>query len=636
MDTKLFSSILSSANNIAGPKRTLSKRSKDYESFITFLEKSNKDLIKIKLPTKKKVETLASNLSFDIAAGGGEGGINFGDILKNLAIGGAEGLGIRALLKKFRGGKPTTKIAEEGENIFSKVAKVGQKAEPAGVKAANKIVGFDRKALGKGAAEVGTKEGGKIATQAAEKGAAEVGAKTGGKLVSRALPVIGAVFSTISAIDDIKQGNWAGAGLNAVSAIADIFGQSEISLATAAGAIGTELTYKGGEKDKNEGKSKIDVRLKEQEKKQREAADKKVSFADITNKFDRVVSKFEKFAKGFGGPGSSDQQQKESEMSEKEKEKTAHEAPEETPPPSPTLTGSPGHEFEPKIKQYITGDPNDRDYMADHGTESNYHDHIAFKDRATAENAFNFFKSKGFKVTEFKGYTSVGGHKGPDHYSGLAFDIPGYQWGGKGKIGPTEYQGSEKVRSALNEFFNIKPSNKKGSQTPTPVAPEKGTDVFNKLTKAKPGSGETIKVPGVGSVVMGRNLFQQAEKKYFTEKGEQITDPKKIKGFENQLDAFFKNSRDYELAQAQIRAQARGQLPSEIASPPPSADAGSSLVLVDNGSQAAPAQSGIVPIPIPMGGGGGGGGSMGGAGLSAGEVVNSFAKLILLTNLSGS
>jgi hypothetical protein len=104
---------------------------------------------------------------------------------------------------------------------------------------------------------------------------------------------------------------------------------------------------------------------------------------------------------------------------------------------------------------YITGDPSSPNYDPSHGG-GNYHDHLSFKDRATAERAYKFFTSKGFKVTEFKGYGAgvTGPHSGAGslHHSGLAFDIPGYQWGGVGAIGQKEYSGSAKVREALSQF----------------------------------------------------------------------------------------------------------------------------------------------------------------------------------------
>jgi len=109
------------------------------------------------------------------------------------------------------------------------------------------------------------------------------------------------------------------------------------------------------------------------------------------------------------------------------------------------------------VAEYITGDPNTpfgRFDRAGHGTTGNYHDHLAFKDRNTAVRAYNFFKSKGIQATEFKGFDSVGGHaNGSLHYSGLAFDVPGAQWGGSGAIGSRDYAGSAKVRTALKEFL---------------------------------------------------------------------------------------------------------------------------------------------------------------------------------------
>jgi len=109
------------------------------------------------------------------------------------------------------------------------------------------------------------------------------------------------------------------------------------------------------------------------------------------------------------------------------------------------------------VAEYITGDPNTpfgRFDRAGHGTTGNYHDHLAFKDRNTAVRAYNFFKSKGIQVTEFKGFDSVGGHaNGSLHYSGLAFDVPGAQWGGSGAIGSRDYAGSGKVRKTLKEFL---------------------------------------------------------------------------------------------------------------------------------------------------------------------------------------
>jgi hypothetical protein len=148
------------------------------------------------------------------------------------------------------------------------------------------------------------------------------------------------------------------------------------------------------------------------------------------------------------------------------------------------------------VAEYITGDPNTpfgRFDRAGHGTPGNYHDHIAFKDRNTAVRAYNFFKSKGIQVTEFKGFDSVGGHaNGSLHYSGLAFDVPGAQWGGSGAIGSRDYAGSGKVRKTLKEFLG-------GSSSPT-------------IAKAYAKGGETLGGPHLAILgEKGREIVVDAD-----------------------------------------------------------------------------------------------------------------------------
>jgi len=107
------------------------------------------------------------------------------------------------------------------------------------------------------------------------------------------------------------------------------------------------------------------------------------------------------------------------------------------------------------LAQYITGDPSQKGkgYQADHGTIKDYHDHLAFATRKAAEDAYKKLVAEGIKVTEFKGYGKgvTGPHSGPGslHHQGLAFDVPGYQWGGTGAIGAKEYAGSARVRQVL-------------------------------------------------------------------------------------------------------------------------------------------------------------------------------------------
>ena len=105
------------------------------------------------------------------------------------------------------------------------------------------------------------------------------------------------------------------------------------------------------------------------------------------------------------------------------------------------------------ITQYISGDPSRADYQPDHGTIQNYHDHIAFATRELAIAAYKKLTAADIKVTEFQGFGQgvTGPHSGPGslHHKGLAMDVPGYQHGGSGPIGPKEYAGSARVRAVL-------------------------------------------------------------------------------------------------------------------------------------------------------------------------------------------
>lgn len=99
------------------------------------------------------------------------------------------------------------------------------------------------------------------------------------------------------------------------------------------------------------------------------------------------------------------------------------------------------------VVEYITGDPNTpvgRYDRAGHGLTSNYHDHIAFSTLQDKERAKRILIGSGIKIgSEYRpgdpGY----------HGKNLAIDIPGYQWGGKGSIGQTEFSGSKRVREVL-------------------------------------------------------------------------------------------------------------------------------------------------------------------------------------------
>lgn len=280
-------------------------------------------------------------------------------------------------------------------------------------------------------------------------------AKAFSKFGSALIPGVGAVVGAADAAMRAQAGDQFGAGIAGTGAALD-------AAAAASAATGIGLPIAGllsiasfaldatnlirdltGMSAAEEQKNK---KLKEQTKKEKELSEAKgdLTFSKTLVSYEKALIKFEEFSKAFKEP----KDQKEFEQRQA--------ANVENLGGGSTPISDPGYEFTQNISQYLTGDPNSPAYEYYHGTQSNYHDHLAFKDRPTAERAYNFLKGKGLKVTEFKGYDPVGGHaSGSAHYSGLAFDVPGHQWGGSGAIGQKEYQGSAKVRAFMNDFFNI-------------------------------------------------------------------------------------------------------------------------------------------------------------------------------------
>ena len=268
METKLFSPLLSSANNIVKMKRSLPKRARDYDDFINWLDTSNKDIKKIKLPKKKKVEDLQFSVGSSLDGGGG--GNLIGNLLGGLGALGA-GLGLRTLFK----GKKVNKLPKE---------KIG------------KIKGIPNERLNN-IKEAPKGRFGRIAgpLNVAFAGLDFMGRKGEGQ--SNLQAGVGAAGGAL--------GGWAGAeaGAAAGAAIGALFGGvGAVPGAIIGGLIGG---IGGGQlggniADKFTGADKIDERLKAQETKQREAVSSDITFPDIVNKFDKIISKFEKFATGMG------------------------------------------------------------------------------------------------------------------------------------------------------------------------------------------------------------------------------------------------------------------------------------------------------------------------------------------------
>ena len=329
----------------------------------------------------------------------------------------------------------------------------------------------------------------KSATQGAEVAqTATKGAKVGkafGKFGAALIPGVGAAVGVADAALRAQSGDQTGsaiagtaAALDAAAAASAVTGiglpvaglLSVASFALDATNLIRDLSGTSSrEEEKNKlvqpQQTKIEERLKEETKKQKEqsrVSGSTLSFKGALISYEKALIKFDEFVKGFKGSMG---------MNEQQVRETAARIEDLGGGSSPISAA--GYEFtnESSFSQYLTGDPNAPGgaYDPSHGTVSNYHDHLAFKDVETTRRAYNFLQSKGIEVTEL-GVTS--GHTaGSAHYEGRAFDVPGAQWGGSpgSPIGQREYAGSAKVRAFMNDFYNLERQRSKGPDAvPTP------------------------------------------------------------------------------------------------------------------------------------------------------------------------
>ena len=313
--------------------------------------------------------------------------------------------------------------------------------------------------------------------------------KAFGRFGKAIIPGVGAAVGAIDAGLRTSEGDYTGAKIAGTSATLD-------ALAAASAATGIGLPVAGllsiasfaldvtnlvrdlsgaSEKEALANKSQQN-RLKQQTEKQKQAVEGKkeeggaLTFRKTLNGYEKAVNKFEEFVKGFKGG-----------MGETLEQSQARAAKVENLIGDQDIIEEPGHEFTNYTAQYLTGDPNSPAYDESHGTSSNYHDHIAFNDREMAIRAYQYLESKGLDVTEFQGFDPVGGHSnGSYHYSGLAFDVPGYQWGATGPIDQRHYNGSRLVRKYLNDFFqkekqenpNLSSKNSSSQRKRNPTQPQ--------------------------------------------------------------------------------------------------------------------------------------------------------------------
>ena len=614
MKTKLFSPLLTAANNIVKTRRPLTKRAKEYDAFINWLDTSNKDVKKIKLPKVKKVEELEFSVGMSLGGDGG-GSLNFVNILKKLGAGAAGGFGLRFLIKKFNKGKPAIKATKESRNIFSRISTIGQKTKPTGVKAANNIVNFNRQpqkiessgpkvpkmgmgSILKGGATFGI---GILLDQLVESGINALDAKIIADKIQYAntLPTqkrnqyINKLKGELK-----KENNWQSGFGGVFDKIIALGGETQSEKRSR--TISAILSGTGNAPDK------IDTRLKAQEKKQREAASaSNVTFVSITNKFDKVVSKFEKIAGGMGAAPGKQPGKAGNDRYEPSDQPLAPNDPTEPPPPPlppgsfakapdevltdassfrqafPLAKGTPKLSIEPYELQMRENDSlgslgNDPQVDPVHAKGSAHYENraidIPVNNMDLGDKVANWWRGKGYKVL-----WRVEGHYNHVHV----------QWA----------KGQKKDKKA-------KKKEQPQSQTPppaqaptkTPVNPSKLNASSSKILDAAL-RGDTS-VPGVYD-----------PKNPLKRKGEKIKEVKPR-------------------SKAQIAPAQIPQISKAITNPLQQQASGPTILLGQ--SSVAPAgQSSIVPVPIPMGGGGGGGG----VAVASGQILNSIWQLAHLIEL---
>ena len=588
METKLFSPLLSSANNIVKMKRSLPKRARDYDDFITWLDTSNKDIKKIKLPKKKKVEDLQFSVGSSLDGGGG--GNLIGNLLGGLGALGA-GLGLRTLFK----GKKVNKLPKE---------KIG------------KIKGIPNERLNN-IKEAPKGRFGRIAgpLNVAFAGLDFMGRKGEGQ--SNLQAGVGAAGGAL--------GGWAGAeaGAAAGAAIGALFGGvGAVPGAIIGGLIGG---IGGGQlggniADKFTGADKIDERLKAQETKQREAVSSDITFPDIVNKFDKIISKFEKFATGMGAAISGKQ-------------------------PSKAGNG----EYEPSDQPLAPNDPTEPPPPPlPPGSFAKAPDEV-LSDAASFRQAFPLAKATPklsiepyeLQMRENDSLGSLGNDpqvdpvhaKGSAHYENRAIDIPvnnmdlgdkvANWWRGKG------YKVLWRVEGHYNHVHvqwakgqkKDKPNSSQNNKVNT-ITKQQSIEDFIKGTK----SGDRIlndpklKAQLTGEKYQFKNTMVKTP----------VSDPE-VKQAQQMYNAYVRDIRSRQ--QDQVKAQTGDQIPSQIMTPPSTAAQQSAIFLMGDQSQQVASQPQVVPIPI---GNGGGGGGVAVITPSEGQILNSLWTTMLLTNLSSA
>ena len=670
MKTKPFSPLLTAANNIVKTKRPLSKRAKDYDAFVNWLGASNKDIKKIKLPKVKKVENLEFSVGSALGGGGGGGGI-----LGLLLGGAAGGLGVRFL------GKGINAVKGFGKNAISKI--FPRIAIPAAKKAAIPAADMARKGVVKGWEHIATGAPRAIATGAddaakiaAMKGGGKLATK-GGELVSKMIPGLATVVNLGISGYRFSQGDIVGGSLSALSAI-PILGWAAVGIDVARefGAFeGTSLGLKQ-EKPKN----KIETRLKEQERTQREAASaSNITFQSITDKFDKVVSKFEKFASGMGAAISGKPTSKastEDKMTEYGEYGARDQSTSTTPGELQDLesTGGVLPSSSPKgdkfgYSSWRGKNHNGIDYPLPEGTP------ISVIQPGTVADAG--FRNNGYgnqvKVNHPGGVSSFYAHLSSINVaSGQKID-PGTVIGKIGSTGRStgphlhfevdvngKASNPEPYEDKLFRFGgNVKVKPKAGASG-VQGAPDQKINTIEKqqpiedFIKGTKDGDKILKDPKLKAQLLGQKTYPSSSGFEGLEQTPEKIDPK-VKQYKEMYNAYVrdlreKNQKKIDTIKSNVDAALRGDyskiggvvpaptqlIPAAVAAAPLQTQTPGTVVLMGNMQPQVAARPSIVPVPIPMGGGQSSGGGVVVVSPSEGDILNSLWKTMLLTNLSSA
>lgn len=681
MKTKPFSPLLSAANNIVKTKRPLSKRAKDYDAFVNWLGASNKDIKKIKLPKVKKVE----NLEFSVGMTGGGGG---GGGILNLLLGGAAGgLGVRFL------GKGINAVKGFGKNAISKI--FPRVEIPAAKKAAIPAADLAKKGVVKGwehiatgaprAIATGTDDAAKIA---AMKGGGKLATK-GGELVSKLIPGLATVVNLGISGYRFSQGDIVGGSLSALSAI-PILGWAAVGIDVARefGAFeGTSLGLKQ-EKPKN----KIETRLKEQERTQREAASaSNVTFQSITDKFDKVVSKFEKLKFGVTGTGPGDKN-----VGKGDESMNPYQEPDQYPPinqstqtydgpvSGDTFFPLPGGE-EGKSQNQQFGAPRDGGNRPHAGL-----DMVKWSgDLAAPVAAYKTGKVVESVSNGYNGYVTIdhgGGLKTRYYHTSPSVNTGDIVYGGQqianlypnGQNGRNTHLHFEVYRGGIA----VNPSSSGlGQKIPAPLTKEKAKQqseqsaVKGKGSQGAPdqkintiekqqsiedfikGTKDGDKIlndPKLKAQLLGQKTYPSSSGFEGLEQTPEKIDPK-VKQYKEMYNSYVrdlrkKNQKKIDTIKSNVDAALLGDyskiggvvpaptqlIPAAVAAAPLQTQTPGTVVLMGNMQPQVAARPSIVPVPIPMGGGQSSGGGVVVVSPSEGAILNSLWKTMLLTNLSAA